>query len=216
MKIAIIGTGRMGKALLNTFYKVYPNEILFAGRDITHTQQVINELGLNLQAVSLEVAMQAEVIIPTLWFADVQPWVQERAMALQGKILIDITNPFNETYDDFTTPYDTSSAEIIQQLIPHTHVVGAFKNTYWVVFDNPVLQGLKSDVYVTANKEEVRRKVMKLLEPLPFRILDAGTLNNNRTIERMTLLSRELSLKAGNYPRIAFNLWGLEHSSISG
>ena len=216
MKIAIIGTGRMGKALLNTFYKVYLNEILFAGRDITHTQQVINELGLNLQAVSLEVAMQAEVIIPTLWFADVQPWVQERAMALQGKILIDITNPFNETYEDFTTPYDTSSAEIIQQLIPHTHVVGAFKNTYWVVFDNPVLQGLKSDVYVTANKEEVRRKVMKLLEPLPFRILDAGTLNNNRTIERMTLLSRELSLKAGNYPRIAFNLWGLEHSSISG
>ncbi|MDO1450870.1 NAD(P)-binding domain-containing protein [Rhodocytophaga aerolata] len=216
MKIAIIGTGRMGKALLNTFYKVYPNEILFAGRDITHTQQVINELGLNLQAVSLEVAMQAEVIIPTLWFADVQPWVQERAMALQGKILIDITNPFNETYEDFTTPYDTSSAEIIQQLIPHTYVVGAFKNTYWVVFDNPVLQGLKSDVYVTANKEEVRKKVMRLLEPLPFRILDAGTLKNNRTIERMTLLSRELSLKAGNYPRIAFNLWGLEHSSISG
>ncbi len=215
MKIAIIGTGRMGKALLKTFYKVYPNEILFAGRDVTHTQQVINELALDLRAVPLEEALEAEVIIPTLWFADLQPWVQEKALPLQGKILIDITNPFNETYDDFTIPYDTSSAEIIQQLIPHTHVVAAFKNTYWVVFDNPVLQGIKSDVYVTANDEDIRRKVMRLLEPLPFRILDAGTLKNNRTIERMTLLSRELSLKAGNYPRIAFNLWGLEHSFIS-
>ncbi|MDO1450254.1 hypothetical protein Q0590_28495 [Rhodocytophaga aerolata] len=74
-----------------------------------------------------------------------------------------------------------------------------------------MLQGLKSDVYVTANDEEARKKVIELLQPLPFRVLDAGLLKNNRTLERMTLLSRELSLKAGNYPRIAFNLWGLEH-----
>lgn len=211
MKIAIIGTGRMGKALLKTFYKTYPQDLLFSGRDTGYAQQVINELELNLQAVSIDEAMQADIIIPTLWFADLKPWVQERTQQLRGKIVIDITNPFNETFDDFTTSYDTSSAEIIQSLIPHTKVVGAFKNTYWVVFDAPVLQGLRSDVYVTSNYDSARRKVIELFKPLPFRILDAGVLKNNRTIERMTLLSRELSLKAGNYPRIAFNLWGLEH-----
>jgi len=90
--------------------------------------------------------------------------------------------------------------------------VGAFKNTYWVVFDQPILQGLKSDVYVTSDSEDALQTVMTLLMPLPFRILKAGKLKNNQTIERITLLAREISINAGNYPRIAFNLWGLEHA----
>lgn len=211
MKIAIIGTGRMGKALLKTFYTAYSQDILFSGRERAHAQQVIQELGIDLQAVNVEEAIQADVIIPALWFNNLQTWVKQRSLQLHGKILVDITNPFNEAFDDFTTAYDTSSAEIIQSLIPDTKVVGAFKNTYWVVFDTPVLQGLKSDVYVTSNDELARKTIIELLKSLPFQVMDAGLLKNNRTIERMTLLSRELSLKAGNYPRIAFNLWGLAH-----
>ena len=60
---------------------------------------------------------------------------------------------------------------------------------------------------VTSNDEEAREKVISLLKPLPFRVLDAGILKNNRTIERMTLLSRELAIKAKSHPLISFNLW---------
>jgi len=88
--------------------------------------------------------------------------------------------------------------------------VGAFKNTYWVVFDAPVWAGIKSDVYVTSDNAEAVRKVMQALAPLPFRIFDAGKLQNNRTIERMTLLERELAIKAGNHPRVSFHLWGTD------
>jgi len=214
MKIAIIGTGRMGKALLKTFYKAYPGDILFAGRDLNNTQKVIDDLQINLQAVTEEEALQADIIIPTLWFTDVLPWVTKHQQQLKGKILIDITNPFNENFDDFTTAYNTSSAEEIQKLIPETAVSGAFKNTYWVVFDEPVLQGIKSDVFVTADDDAILDAVINTLKPLPFRVLHAGKLKNNRTIERMTLLSGHLARKAGSHPRIAFNLWGLEHEGI--
>ncbi len=47
MKIAIIGTGRMGKALVKTFHQNYPSDILFAGRSYAHTQEVLASLGLN-------------------------------------------------------------------------------------------------------------------------------------------------------------------------
>ena len=214
MKIAIIGTGRMGKALLKTFYRASPHTILFGSRNTKRAQEAIDQLQLNLQAVPLEEALQADMIIPTLWFRDLLPWLEENKEQLKGKILIDITNPFNDTYDDFITPYDTSSAEEVQKAVPETRVVGAFKNTYWVVFDSPVLQGLKSDLYVTSQDEQALEQVMGVLRPLPFRVLHAGALKNSRTIERMTLLSRELSLKAGNYPRISFNLWGLEHQDL--
>jgi 8-hydroxy-5-deazaflavin:NADPH oxidoreductase len=215
MKIAIIGTGRMGKGLLKTFYPYYPEDILFAGRDQQRAQDVVAGLGLDLQAVSMEAALNADLVIPTLWFRHLLPWAQAHKAALKGKIVMDITNPFNENFDDFTTPYDTSSAEELQKVIPESRVVGAFKNTYWVVFDAPVLQGIKSDVLVTGNDEPTRQAVMKLIRPLPFRVLDAGLLKNSRTIERMTLLSGELARKAGSHPRIAYNLWGLEHEGLS-
>ncbi len=214
MKIAIIGTGRMGKALLKTFSKSYPNSILFSSRSEQRAQQVLQELSLNQEVVSLEEALKADIIIPTLWFRDLLPWLEENKEQLKGKIVLDITNPFNAAFDDFTTPYDTSSAEEVQKIVPQSMVVGAFKNTYWVVFDQPVLQGLMSDVYVTSDHEQASNTVIQVLKPLPFRVLNAGSLKNNRTIERMTLLSRELAMKAGNYPRISFNLWGLEHEGL--
>ncbi|KAA3439349.1 NADPH-dependent F420 reductase [Rufibacter hautae] len=214
MKVAIIGTGRMGQGLLKTFYPSYRQNVWFTGRDVAHAQRVIEELGLPLKAVPQEEALQADVIIPTLWFRDLLPWAQEHRETLKGKIVIDITNPFNENFDDFTTAYDTSAAEELQKVIPDSQVVTAFKNTYWVVFDTPILQGLKSDVYVASNSDQARGNVMQLLKPLPFRVLDAGLLKNSRTIERMTLLSSELARKAGSHPRIAFNLWGLEHEGL--
>ncbi len=208
MKIAIIGTGRMGKALLKTFYHVYPGAVYFAGRDLARAQQVAAELKLNVTVTSMEAALQADIIIPALWFKDLLPWAALYHSVLKDKLLIDITNPFNETFDDFTTDYATSASEELQRFLPETRVVGAFKNTFWAVFDDPVHNGLASDVYLTSDFPEALQTVRMMLTPLPFRIFDAGALKNNRTIERMTLLSRELALKTGNYPRVAFHLWG--------
>ncbi len=204
----------MGKALLKTFYQSYPDSILFSSRSKQKAQEIIQALGLPLEAVPMEEALKADVIIPALWFKDLLPWLEENKEKLNGKIIIDITNPFNAAFDDFTTAYDTSSAEEVQKIVPQSTVVGAFKNTYFVVFDQPLLQGLKSDLYVTSDHEQALDNVIEVLKPLPFRVLNAGSLKNNRTIERMTLLSGELARKAGNYPRVSFNLWGLEHEGL--
>jgi 8-hydroxy-5-deazaflavin:NADPH oxidoreductase len=215
MKIAILGTGRMGKGLVKTFYQAYSNDVLFSSRDQKRAQDVLKELKLDSKAVDMNEALQADVIIPTFWFRDLIPWAIANKEQLKGKIVIDITNPFTEDFSDFTTAYDTSSAEELQKVIPESIVVGAFKNTFWVVFDAPVLQGIKSDVFVTSQNEVARKSIIELLKPLPFRILDAGLLKNSRTIERMTLLSSEMARKAGSHPRISYNLWGLEHEGLS-
>lgn len=215
MIIAILGTGRMGKGLVKTFYQAYPQDVLFSSRDQQRAQDVLSELKLNCTAVDMDEALKADVIIPTFWFRDLIPWAMAYKEQLKGKIVIDITNPFNEDFSDFTTSYDTSSAEELQKVIPESVVVGAFKNTFWVVFDAPVLQGIKSDVFVTSQSEAARKTIIELLKPLPFRVLDAGLLKNNRTIERMTLLSSEMARKAGSHPRISYNLWGLEHEGLT-
>jgi predicted dinucleotide-binding enzyme len=87
-------------------------------------------------------------------------------------------------------------------------VVGAFKNTYWVVFDEPLHDGMPSDVLVTGDDDAAKRTLIDALAPLPFRFLDAGPLTNSRTVERMTLLERELARRQGHHPRVSWRLWG--------
>jgi len=67
MKIAFIGTGRMAKALLQTFYKVYPADLILTGRDHSRTQKIIDELAPGATALAMDEAVQtADIIIPTL------------------------------------------------------------------------------------------------------------------------------------------------------
>jgi 8-hydroxy-5-deazaflavin:NADPH oxidoreductase len=213
MKAIIIGTGRMAKGIASVLSKAYPNQVGIYSRDHNRAKATIDELKIAATVVPETGLFNSPVIIHTLWYKDVLEFVSLHKEQLKHKILVDITNPFNDNFDDFVIGYDTSSAEEIQRLVPETAVVGAFKNTYWVVFDTPEFGGIKSDVYVTSNDERARQEVIKLLQPTPFRIFDAGALKNNRTIERMTLLERELAMKAGNHPRVSFHLWGVEEQA---
>ena len=57
MKIAFIGTGRMAKALLQTFYKVYTADIILEGRDYSRSQKVIDELAPGATALAIDEAV---------------------------------------------------------------------------------------------------------------------------------------------------------------
>lgn len=207
MKISVVGSGRMGTGLMKVLAPVHAN-VLWGSRIPDSLRQRIQTEGFSAIPVSHCEAFTADVIFHSLWFKDVIPWAKEHAQLLNGKILVDIANPFTADFNDFTTEWGTSAAEELQKVIPGTSVVGAFKNTFWEVFNNPRHNGVLSDVYVTSDDETSRKLVLSILEALPFNVLDAGLLANNRTIERMTLFERELSIRYGHYPRVAFNIWG--------
>ncbi|MEU6582419.1 hypothetical protein [Nocardia sp. NPDC046763] len=109
------------------------------------------------------------------------------------------------------TGYDTSAAKRLAEVIPTAHVVGAFKNIFWVVFDQPQFPEGVSDLLVTGDDDTAKTTVMRLLGPLPFRVLDGGALRNNRVIGRMTLLSREIAVRYDHYPRVAYRLLGQDN-----
>lgn len=210
MSISILGTGRMGQGLVRVISPHVKEDLIWGSRTPEKVKQLIQEHGFrNVREATYADALQADVIVHSFWYRDLLPWAQEHAGELAGKILIDIANPFTEDFQDFTTALGTSAAEELQKLLPATRVVGAFKNTFFKVLEEPVHQGLQSDIYVTGDDEEAKRTVMRLLESVPFRVLDGGRLSNNRTIERMTLFEREVALRYGNYPYVSFRMFGL-------
>ncbi|MBX7221017.1 MAG: NAD(P)-binding domain-containing protein [Blastocatellia bacterium] len=207
--IGILGTGRMGIRLAKMLALV-GNEVVLASRTTERARHIAAELNVpSLRGGTYAEALEAPVVIPSIFVRDgLLNDLNDWRKSLKGKVLIDITNPFNDDYTDFILPWDTSSAEQIQNLLPETNVVGAFKNVWWEVFDRPDFAGRRSDVFVVSDTQAAKAVFFKIVEGTPFRYVDAGRLANARTIERMTLLSGEIGQRMGFFPRMNYSLLG--------
>jgi 8-hydroxy-5-deazaflavin:NADPH oxidoreductase len=209
LRVSVLGTGRMGSGIVNVLSQQMP--LLWGSRTPGNAGRIIKENSFgNTEAVSYDKAISSDVIFHTMWFRDVIPWAKENREKLKGKIVIDPANPFTEDFTDFELQWGNSAAEELQRALPDSKIVGAFKNTFFKVLEQPVHNGLLSDVYVTSDHEDAKRIVINLLNQLPFRIMDGGCLANNRTIERMTLFEREIAIREGHYPYVSFRLFGYE------
>jgi predicted dinucleotide-binding enzyme len=199
----------MGVRLAEAFAKA-GTRVFLGSRDPRRAERIAQGLKVfGITPGSYEQAAQSEFVLPAMFLRDgmvetLQPYRQ----ALEGKIFIDITNPFNSDYSNFILPWNTSGAEELQRQFPESRIVGAFKNVWWEVFDAPTFDGAVSDVFVVGNDHAAKQAFLDIVKPMPFRFLDAGRLANARVVERMTLLSGELGQRYGYFPRMNYKFVG--------
>src|SRR5262249_9745455 len=136
--IGILGTGRMGVRLAIEFARL-GHSVVLGSRTPERAASIARELGQNgIRAGDYAAAAAADVVLPALFLRDgLLDALRPFAPQFEGKLYLDITNPFNADYTDFILPWDTSAAEEIQRAFPRARVVGAFKNVWWEVFDAP-------------------------------------------------------------------------------
>src|SRR5262249_19103402 len=145
--IGILGTGRMAVRLAVAFARL-GHGVVRGSRTPERAASIVAGLGQRgIQPGDYGTAAFSEVALPAMFLRDgLLETLRPYAPHFEGKLYLDITNPFNADYTDFILPWNTSSAEEIQRAFPHARVVGAFKNVWWEVFDNPQFGELVSDV----------------------------------------------------------------------
>ena len=207
--LGVLGTGRMGSRLAAMFAKA-GRTVVLGSRDPARAQAAVKALGIpNLMPGSYEEASEAKALLPAVFLRDGLLEVLEGlGSRIESKLVIDISNPFNDDYSDFIVPWDSSGAEELQKSFSRARVVGAFKNVYWAVFDDPLFLGTPSDVFIMGDDERAKGEFLSLANDTPFRYLDAGPLINARTIERMTMITGALGRRLGSYPRMNWRLMG--------
>jgi predicted dinucleotide-binding enzyme len=111
---------------------------------------------------------------------------------LQGKLVIDISNPSDHLPDN-----RISGAEITARAIgSDAHVVAAFKANFWqTLLETVDPSGVVRDVHFAGGNAGDKQIVSQLIQDLGFCPVDCGPLRNARVLDAMAQLIVELDMR---------------------
>ncbi len=195
MNVTVLGTGNMARAI-SSLRLAGGNNVTLVGRDPEKSAAAVQELahyaanGSRITATSYDGTIADHVVINTIWYPVSLEVLSKYGSHLNGKILVDISNPLNQTYDDLVTPPGSSAAEEIARTLPaEVKVLKAFNTTYAGVLTQGNLAGGPLDVFIAGDDEQAKATLAKLIEAGGQRPIDVGPLKRARLLESLGLLS---------------------------
>lgn len=207
MNVTLIGTGNMGSALAAQIAKA-GHKLTIIGRDADKAKALARSVGA--QSSGKAVVADADVVVVATAFADAAGALRA-AGNLDGKVIVDITNPLTADFMGLTIGHATSAAEEIQKTFPAAKVVKAFNTLFaQVLAGGPQLAGKTVPVYLAGDDAAAKSTVQSLVESIGFAPIDAGPLRNARYLEPLGGLNVYLGYGAGRGTAIAPAWIGVE------
>jgi predicted dinucleotide-binding enzyme len=193
MKVGVLGSGDVGKALAAGFLK--------HGHDVT--------LGTR-EPAKLEAWRAQNPTVRTATFAAAARFGEVIALAvkgtvaadalrlasaanLAGKTVIDATNPIADTPPvngvlRFFTTHDESLMERSQREFPGAHFVKAFNSVGSPFMVNPTFAGGKPTMFICGNDDNAKKTVTGILTQFGWETADMGKAVAARAIEPLCML----------------------------
>jgi 8-hydroxy-5-deazaflavin:NADPH oxidoreductase len=177
--ISIIGSGNMANAI-GTRAAKHGHTVELMSRDTAKAQALADQIGNGASVGTYGARPAGDIVIVAVLYAGAVDVVTHYGDALAGKILVDITNPFNaDASGVVTTPGNSVSQQIAAVAPASAHVVKAF-NT---IFGGVLADGKPVDVFFAGDGAAAKTRIAEFLESLDMRPLDAGGLEMTHALE---------------------------------
>lgn len=207
MKIGILGAGNVGGALGSVWARK-GHEVFFGvpRPQDTKTQEFLKTIGAKGRAGSVaEACAPSEVIVlATPW-----PAAQDAIRAagnLEGKVVMDCTNPLEADFTGLVLGYTTSGAEQVAQWAKGGKVFKAFNQTGFNIMASPDFAGQRAVMFICGDDDAHKPTVLKLVSDVGFEAIDAGGLVIARLLEPYAMLWIHLANVRGLGRDFAFGL----------
>lgn len=203
MNITLIGAGNMGAGFVKQLTAA-GHQVRVTARDLSKAQALVASHPGATAAVPGEALGDSQLVIVATGYADAVAALQALG-SLEGRIVVDITNPLTPDYMALTLGYDRSAAEEIAKALPGAQVVKAFNTVLAQVLDQgPVFAADQTvPVFYAGDDERAKQTVRALAESMGFTPIDAGGLKNARYLEPVAGLNIYFAYGAGHGTQIA-------------
>jgi predicted dinucleotide-binding enzyme len=187
--VSIIGSGNMASAI-GALAIAGGNTVEVMSRDAARSAALAKTLGGGATAGTYGAAPAGDIVVLAVLADGAVPVVREFGDALAGKIIVDITNPFDATGTGLAVPHDTSIARMVAESAPASaHVVKAF-NT---LFRHVLAHGGPVDVFMAGDDAQAKASVSAFIESLGLRPRDTGDLSMAHWVEGAGVLTMGLA-----------------------
>jgi NADPH-dependent F420 reductase len=194
MNVTIIGAGNMGRGIGHVLMRG-GHSLTIVDRDPQEAQQLAEELrsaaegGATVEAAEPGAELHGEVVILAVYYPGGLEIARELGEELAGMVVVDISNPLNQTFDGLATAPGTSAAEELAASAPAgTRVVKAFNTTFSGTLVEGQVAGQPLDVFIAGDDEEAKESVAQLVRDGGLRAIDVGALERARHLEGLGFL----------------------------
>ena len=172
-------------------------------RDPAKARALANQLAAGATTGTYGAAPAGDIVIVAVPYGSAAAVVTEFGDLLDGKVIIDITNPISPDATGLVTPHGSSGAQEIAKAAPAgAHVVKAF-NT---LFGHVLARGGRLGAFIAADDPEAKARVSTFIASLGLRPFDVGALHMASTLESLGLMLIGLAKNGAGTFDIALNV----------
>ena len=203
MQVTVMGAGNMGRGIGHRLM-AGGHEVTVVDRDPEQAGRLAEELreavqgGATVEAAGPDAELSGEVVILAVYYPGSLELARELGDRLAGKVVVDITNPLNQTFDALATAPGTSAAEELAASVPAgTRVVKAFNTTFAGTLVEGQVAGQPLDALIAGDDEEAKETVAQLVRDGGLRAINVGPLERARQLEGLGFLGITLQQPLG-------------------
>ncbi|HMQ78252.1 MAG TPA: NAD(P)-binding domain-containing protein [Ignavibacteria bacterium] len=196
MKIGILGSGAVGKALAIGFTSE-GNEVMLGTRDpkASKITEWLTGAGKGITAGTFdETAKFGEMIVLCPLYRAIDEVIELAGKKnFEGKIVIDTTNPIAEEPPvngvlKYVKIAEGSAGEHIQSMLPNSHVVKAFNSIGSGYMYKPKFDDGQPTMFICGNNEEAKNEVTGILEKFGWEVMDSGGIEASNALEGLCII----------------------------
>ena len=195
MNIAIIGAGNVGKALASSAIRA-GHTVRISGSGSASAAAAAAATGARPANTNQEAVAGADIVVLAVWYATADAVLAELGSALDGKVVIDTTNPVRPDLSGLLVE-GASAAERLQAQAPNASIVKAFNTVFAARQADPFVDGTPVDALIAGTDEAAKAAVSEFAASLGFNPIDVGDLEQARALESFALLHMLIQVRTG-------------------
>ncbi|WP_349898404.1 NADPH-dependent F420 reductase [Parafrigoribacterium soli] len=186
--ITIIGAGNMGGAIAK-LAAAGGTDVQLLARDAAKASSATG-----LSAGTIGDAITGDIVVLALPHPAVAEVIGSYGDQLDGKVLVDITNPVDfATFDSLVVPADSSNSHQIAELAPKASVVKAFNTNFAATLHAGSVGSEKTAVLIAGDDADGKAALAKIVTDAGLKAVDAGSLKRARELEALGFLQMTLA-----------------------